>query len=41
MAASIIERLAQDAAVSAVFAAHGIDVAKLATALRLFSGPSA
>ena len=34
MAASIIELLAQDADVGAVFAAQGIDVAKLAEALR-------
>jgi ATP-dependent Clp protease ATP-binding subunit ClpA len=34
MAASIIELLAQDAGVGAVFAAQGIDVAKLAAALR-------
>jgi len=34
MAASIIELLAQDSDVGAVFAAQGIDVAKLAEALR-------
>jgi ATP-dependent Clp protease ATP-binding subunit ClpA len=41
MAASIIELLAQDTGVSAVFAAQGIDVAKLVAALRAISGPSA
>jgi hypothetical protein len=34
LAASIIELLAQDADVGAVFAAQGVDVAKLAEALR-------
>jgi ClpA/ClpB-like protein len=37
LAASIIELLAQDADVGAVFAARGVDVAKLAEALRAFA----
>lgn len=39
MAASIIELLAQDTDVGAVFAAQGIDVAKLADALRALAKP--
>ena len=39
MAASIVELLAQDDAVGAVFAAQGIDVAKLAAALRSLAVP--
>ncbi len=41
MAASIIELLAQDTDVGAVFAAQGIDVAKLAEALRALAKSSA
>lgn len=37
MAASVIELLAQDAGVNAVFAAQGIDVARLVAALRTFT----
>jgi hypothetical protein len=40
MAASIIELLAQDDDVGAVFAAQGIDVAKLAEALRALAKAS-
>jgi len=40
MAASIIELLAQDTDVGAVFAAQSIDVAKLADALRALAKPS-
>ena len=40
MAASIIELLARDSGVNAVFAAQGIDVAKLAGALRSFTPPT-
>jgi ATP-dependent Clp protease ATP-binding subunit ClpC len=40
MAASIIELLAQDSDVGAVFAAQGIDVAKLAEALRVLAKSS-
>ena len=40
MAASVIELLAQDAGVNAVFAAQGIDVAKLVVALRTFTPPA-
>ena len=39
MAASVIELLAQDAGVNAVFAAQGIDVAKLVAALRSIQSP--
>jgi ATP-dependent Clp protease ATP-binding subunit ClpC len=41
MAASIIELLAEDTHVGAVFAAQGIDVAKLAEALRALAKPPA
>jgi hypothetical protein len=40
MAASIIELLSQDRDVGAVFAAQGIDVAKLAEALRALAKSS-
>ena len=40
MAASVIELLAQDAGVKAVFAAQGIDVARLVAALRTFTPPA-
>lgn len=40
MAASVIELLAQDSGVNAVFAAQGIDVARLVAALRTFAPPA-
>jgi len=40
MAASIVELLAEDTGVGAVFAAQGIDIAKLAAALRALSNAS-
>lgn len=40
-AASVLELLAQDSGVSTVFAAQGIDVAKLVAALRTFTPPAA
>jgi ATP-dependent Clp protease ATP-binding subunit ClpA len=41
MAASVIELLAQDTGVGAVFAAQGVDVAKLAAGLRALGSPPA